>query len=676
MKRLIAALTAFAMLNTAYLYMPSYDETECVPFTAVAESSDFDMEAVPHYKGSKTDVVVPSEINGKVIEYIDSDFFPDTITSVTLPDTISSIGYTAFREYTNLKKINFPNSIKNVLYRAFERCNGLSSVDITGDGVYIDVAAFYECKGLTEVNLTGVENIASYAFWQCSSLKKINLSDSLKHIGNKVFYNSAVTELTIPDSVTGIGEYSFANCLNLSSVKLSSSLEYIDNYLFEDCKNLTEINIPDSVKYIGHNAFSRCSKLSSVTIPDSVESIKGLAFNWCTSLTNVIIPDSVTEIEYYAFCGCSNLKSITIPDSVTKIGDGVFDYCNKDLVIKGYSNSAAERYAKENNIQFSALADEPSYSYGDINGDCTIDGIDASLILTEYAVTSAGGNKTLNAKQSAFADINKDGVLDATDASCLLTYYAVESVSDKHTSLEDYVSSISESDNDTATSDNPDNNATDSAAEFTGFRIEDGKKYYYYNGYLYKNMVTPEYIIDSDGVWHSYIFAPTGNQTEDARKIAQVIAECAGEGTDKERVIQAASIVCVISQYSEYLLYGNYFYTAYGTFIKREATCDGITAALGMVLECMGFEWKYANYGKVAHKWCILNMDGQLGYADCFATNYFNIDGVKPYTSQCYVGYGHHTQETYFDDFSHIDYSDVYYLWQRTDMYECEFVAE
>ena len=166
-----------------------------------------------------------------------------------------------------------------------------------------------------------------------------------------------IQKIIIEKNITHIGNYAFNRYINLQSITISDSVSSIGNYAFNGCTNLTSITIPDSVKGIGIYAFSGCN-ITSLTIPDSLTSIGNYTFSGCTNLTSIIISDSVGTIADYAFTGCTNLTSITIPDSVTSIGYGVFQNCNNIEVIKGYKNSVAEKYAKNNSIKFEYLEEK------------------------------------------------------------------------------------------------------------------------------------------------------------------------------------------------------------------------------------------------------------------------------------------------------------------------------
>ena len=216
--------------------------------------------------------------------------------SVTIPDSVTSIGNTAFNNCNNLATVSIPDSVTSI-----------------GDG------AFSGCKLLTSVNIPdGVTSIGTSMFRGCESLTSVTIPDSVTSIGNSAFENcKSLTSITIPDGVTSIGDWAFARC-----------------------DNLTSVIIPDSVNTIGHTAFSGCKSLTSVNIPDGVTSIGDSMFKDCESLTSVTIPDSVTSIGGSAFRNCPNLLSITLSDHVTTIGDDAFTV----LKTENYNNGFKDQY--------------------------------------------------------------------------------------------------------------------------------------------------------------------------------------------------------------------------------------------------------------------------------------------------------------------------------------------
>jgi len=278
-----------------------------------------------------------------------------SLTSVTIPDSVSLMGSFVFQDCTSLTSVTFPT---NALFRqigsnAFRGCSSLTSVTIPNSVIYID-ETFSGCTGLTSVTIpNSVTSIGAYAFSGCTSLTSITIPNSITSIGGSAFGGcTSLTSVTIPDSVTSIGEEAFRGCTSLTSVTIPNSVTSIGGSAFRGCTSLTSVTIPNSVTSIGNYAFYGCTgltsvtftatskftsignyaffgctKLTSVTIPNSVTSIGDQAFQNCTSLTSITIPNSVTSIGETAFANCASLTSITIPNSVTSIGETAFAGC-------------------------------------------------------------------------------------------------------------------------------------------------------------------------------------------------------------------------------------------------------------------------------------------------------------------------------------------------------------
>ena len=289
------------------------------------------------------------------------------LTSVTIPDSLTSIGPETFRGCSGLTSITIPDSVTSIGDTAFSGCTGLTSITIGGGVTSIGDSVFSGCTGLTSITIpNSVTNIGESAFSGCSSLESITVpfvgakagvtsSDTYRYpfgyifgtssytggvATNQYYYGSSTsgtTETTyyIPSSlksvtVTGgnILYGAFYNCKGLTSITIPDSVTNIGSSAFRDCTGLTSITIPDSVTSIGSNVFEDCTGLTSVTIGNSVTSIGYSSFYGCTGLTRVIIGDSVTSIGDWAFYKCSGLTSVTIPDSVTSIGSDAFESCN------------------------------------------------------------------------------------------------------------------------------------------------------------------------------------------------------------------------------------------------------------------------------------------------------------------------------------------------------------
>ncbi|WP_276692298.1 leucine-rich repeat domain-containing protein, partial [Ruminococcus callidus] len=173
-------------------------------------------------------------------------------------------------------------------------CKSLTSITIPDGVTSIGYEAFCGCKSLTSITIPdGVTSIGHCAFYGCKSLTSITIPDSVTSIGYRAFYECEnLTSITIPNSVTSIGDCAFSECTSLTSITIPDSVTSIDEYAFSGCTNLTNITIPDSVTSIGNGAFNRCRSLTSIIIPDSVTSIGDRAFEDCTSLTSIKIAAS------------------------------------------------------------------------------------------------------------------------------------------------------------------------------------------------------------------------------------------------------------------------------------------------------------------------------------------------------------------------------------------------
>ncbi|OQA49935.1 MAG: hypothetical protein BWY46_00265 [Firmicutes bacterium ADurb.Bin300] len=277
-----------------------------------------------------------------------------SLTGVTIPDSVTNIGSSVFSGCTSLTAINVSagnknySSIDGVLFdkdaTELKLCpQGKSGVYIIPNSITsIGGSAFSYCTSLTSVTIgNSVTSIGDYAFSGCSSLTAINVSAGNKNYSSidGVLFDKDATELKlcpqgkpgvyiIPNSITSIGGSAFSGCSSLTSVTIGNSVTSIGDYAFSGCSSLTSINIPDGVISIGDRAFFYCTSLAGVIIPDSVKSIGGGAFYGCRSIMDVTIGNSVKSIGSDAFRDCFSLANIKIPNSVKSIGGGVFYGCS------------------------------------------------------------------------------------------------------------------------------------------------------------------------------------------------------------------------------------------------------------------------------------------------------------------------------------------------------------
>ncbi len=213
--------------------------------------------------------------------------------------------------------------------QAFNSCKKLTTIRLPQGITSIGSKAFCYCDALSSIIFPeGVTSLGTSAFDQCTSLTAIDLPESLTTLGNGVFSRSGLVSITIPDNVTNLENSTFSSCESLTSVTLGNKLTRIGSYAFMYCSNLTTVNIPETVSQIGSQAFYVCKNLSSpITIPDGVKKIGDETFRECKALTSVTIGKNVTSIGSSAFSSCTSLSSIVIPDAVTSIGKSAFQSC-------------------------------------------------------------------------------------------------------------------------------------------------------------------------------------------------------------------------------------------------------------------------------------------------------------------------------------------------------------
>ena len=310
---------------------------------------------VTGYDGKDTVVVIPSSIDGIPVTAIAQNAFKDKqrITSITVPDSVTSIGTYAFSGCIGLTELNLGNGIKTIPNFMAYGCNKLQSIVIPDSVTSIGSSAFRECSSLVSVVIgDSVTSIDYYAFYRCDSLVSIVIGDSVTSIGSYAFddcdslANVYINDLSNWCKISFSNSYSnplycadnlYVNGELVTELVIPDDVTTIKNVAFYDLDCITSVVIPDSVTSIGQYAFYNCTGLVSVVIPDSVTSIRDYAFYDCNSLVSVVIPDSVTSIGSSAFYNCTSLVSVVIGDSVTTIGSYAFRYCSNLYVV--YNNS-------------------------------------------------------------------------------------------------------------------------------------------------------------------------------------------------------------------------------------------------------------------------------------------------------------------------------------------------
>jgi len=304
-------------------------------------------------------------------------FFDSGIISITLPNSVTSIGSGAFNACRSLKSITLPDNTGFTVLsdKLFFECKALESLTIPASVYSIGADAFNGCNMLEEINVdednedfsseNGVLYNLDKTLLICHPAGRegeLDIPDSVTEIGDYAFYNSAdLTGVSIPNGMTTIGEGAFLNCLNtvFDEPVLPDSVTSIGASAFSGCKRLTEISIPEGVTVIGENTFYNCTGLLEIVLPESLTVIGEGAFSGCDSLHEVTVPENVSTVGNWAFAFCSSLKKATILNDNTSFGSNVFIFApmtgGSERGIYGFSESTAQAYATNNSIPFYIL---------------------------------------------------------------------------------------------------------------------------------------------------------------------------------------------------------------------------------------------------------------------------------------------------------------------------------
>ena len=439
---------------------------------AAASAYDFEVDGIYYMiDGEEVAVTCRSSFGGS---YSGDVTIPTTVTYEGTTYLVTSIYRDAFYKCGGMTSISIPSSVTYIGYAAFNLCNSLTSVHITDLEAWFGITfsnfdanplsyaghlvlngetvtdlvvpasvtaindwTFEGCTDLTSVTIhDGVMAIGNNAFINCMYLNRVDMGNAITKIGDGAFSGCiALTSIDIPNSVTYIGYEAFCDCYDLATLKIGNHVDEIGDFAFSNCVSLTSVNIPNSVTYIAHGAFQGCSAMTELTIPNCVTFIGPVAFGACSSLTNVIIPNSLTSLSDGIFSGCLALASVTIPSSVTEIGEWAFDGCSAMTAIHcwalepptAFSTTFGDCYGAVLYVHAEVLEAYRQADYwrnfamiqavppaGDVDGDGKVNIDDVTILID--AVLS--GDTDIISYESA--DLNANGGLDIDDITALI----------------------------------------------------------------------------------------------------------------------------------------------------------------------------------------------------------------------------------------------------------------
>lgn len=356
----------------------------CIP--ALAESTDWNYDAnyaiLRGYDGAGGDVVVPAEIDGFTVDVIGISVFKgDTITSLTLPETVLELRSNAVASCENLTSVTLPQSLVVINGMNFSNCTALTEITIPAGVRYIGDTSFRFCDALRKITFEGVcpaidmdcfsilpEDAVAYvpddqleaytaAFENAGSTVSVQPSgknavivenngyveeefDFDASTGTITSYNGYATYLAIPETIGGapvkaIGPEAFARHTYLAFLELPEGLENIGDSAFYNCETLGRVKFPSTLKTIGSSAFYNAYK-SSVLELTSVESIGDYAFYFAGLKGSLELPEGLKSIGENAFEACTNMGAdLYLPSTLESIGSNAFkgDYNIQYIVL-------------------------------------------------------------------------------------------------------------------------------------------------------------------------------------------------------------------------------------------------------------------------------------------------------------------------------------------------------
>lgn len=262
---------------------------------------------------------------------------PKSISSISIPSTVTNIPSSAFANCTNLVSLSIPSGIRVIPTSMCEGCTSLRNVVLPANAVSVEEKAFYECSSIQNMSIPqGLVTIGKQAFEKCSGVVSVSLSNGAISIGYDAFYDCPnLIEVYLPASVTSISNNAFHFCTNLVTLNVDSAnpryvssgtciLDTTSGKTIAWAGGASSIVVPAGTKTFASGFIGVSSKCSSrartVTLPASLEAVGDCAFMGWTELENIVLPQGVLTVEWNAFYGCKNLVSVVIPDTVTTLG--------------------------------------------------------------------------------------------------------------------------------------------------------------------------------------------------------------------------------------------------------------------------------------------------------------------------------------------------------------------
>lgn len=364
--------------------------------------------------GKSGDYEVPSTVT-----MISKNSFAESqlLRSVSIGNTLESIGEFAFYMCSQLTSVNIPQGITSINASTFEGCVNLASITLHDGLRFIEKYAFMGCVSLTELTLPdSVQTIGMCAFKECTGLRTASMSDNVLMLGYQAFYGcSSLTSLKLSNGIPHIEDEAFFECVKLESLSLPSGLETMGDAVFYGCVSITSLTIPSNLKGIGSYTFFGCEGLESLIISEGMDTIGVYSFSKCTKLSSVIIPSSIETLGHCVFKECTSLTELIVDDYNPM-------YSSKDGVMFSKDGTVLEIYPCGKRGAYTIPADVVSINRFAFDGSVGLTSITIhdSEMITEAVFNQCPNLKEINIDESDKNMTSVDGVLYSKDRSSVV----------------------------------------------------------------------------------------------------------------------------------------------------------------------------------------------------------------------------------------------------------------
>ena len=307
MKRLLLSLLLLVAVNAT---MSAYDfEVDGKYYNLLSDSTAEFTCKDPNYTAYRGHLVIPETVsyNGvdltvtQVSDY--ACYKCRQMTSVSIPNTVTSLGVSSFLGCSGLTSIDLPNSLTRIGSTAFEECSELTSLYLPSSVTKIEPFAFMMCPGLTSI-VVADDNPKYDSRGNCNAVIETATKTMIIGCQNTV----------IPSSVTTFADHVFEGVTGLTSIVIPYGTTEIPDYMLAFCTNLTSVQIPNTVTSIGYDAFRGCTSIANITLPNSVRVISYGAFSEMDNLQGLKIPRNVYSIRRTFLLGSPRVKRLSVAD--------------------------------------------------------------------------------------------------------------------------------------------------------------------------------------------------------------------------------------------------------------------------------------------------------------------------------------------------------------------------